>query len=168
MFYSAHRLEAHCPAPNCLLQSTACEGWYSSRVRASLQCGSASEQMVPGIMVFDAFVETFKWPHKQGTPGSPLIIDSAVWKDAAAAPAQAPTAPTAPTAGLRWGAGALAARLTGALQTMQPPKVLFPPERQDTAIEITPAINEPRSRKLTWCKGLPGVQQEAPAAVFGL
>ena len=36
-----------------------------------------------------------------------------MWKDAAAAPAQAPTAPTAPTAGLRWGAGALAARLTG-------------------------------------------------------
>ncbi|CAB1450423.1 unnamed protein product [Pleuronectes platessa] len=33
-----------------------------------------------------------------------------VWKDAAAAPAQAPTAPTA---GLRWGTGALAARLTG-------------------------------------------------------
>ncbi|CAB1429168.1 unnamed protein product [Pleuronectes platessa] len=33
-----------------------------------------------------------------------------VWKDAAARPAQVPTAPTA---GLRWGAGALAARLTG-------------------------------------------------------
>ncbi|CAB1452539.1 unnamed protein product [Pleuronectes platessa] len=52
--------------------------------------------------------ETFKWPHKQGTPGTPLNVDSTVWKDAAAAPAQAPTAPTA---GLRWGAGALAARL---------------------------------------------------------
>ncbi|CAB1428682.1 unnamed protein product [Pleuronectes platessa] len=36
-----------------------------------------------------------------------------MWKDGAAAPAQAPTAPTAPTAGLRWGAGAIAARLTG-------------------------------------------------------
>ncbi|CAB1455152.1 unnamed protein product [Pleuronectes platessa] len=53
---------------------------------------------------------TFKWPHKQGTPGTPLNVDSTVWKDAAAAPAQAPTAPTA---GLRWGAGALAARITG-------------------------------------------------------
>ncbi|CAB1455960.1 unnamed protein product [Pleuronectes platessa] len=37
-------------------------------------------------------------------------VKSSVWKDAAAAPAQAPTAPTA---GLRWGTGALAARLTG-------------------------------------------------------
>ncbi|CAB1417495.1 unnamed protein product [Pleuronectes platessa] len=55
--------------------------------------------------------QTFKWPHKQGTPGTPLNVDSTVWMEAAAAPAQAPTAPTAPTAGLRWGAGALAARL---------------------------------------------------------
>ncbi|CAB1413773.1 unnamed protein product [Pleuronectes platessa] len=47
---------------------------------------------------------TFKWPHKQGTPGTHLNVDSTVWKDAAAVPAQAPTAPTAPTAGLRWGA----------------------------------------------------------------
>ncbi|CAB1428717.1 unnamed protein product [Pleuronectes platessa] len=39
------------------------------------------------------------------TPGTPLKVDSTVWKDAAAAPAPAPTA------GLRWGAGALAARL---------------------------------------------------------
>ncbi|CAB1459047.1 unnamed protein product [Pleuronectes platessa] len=43
-------------------------------------------------------------------------VDSTVWKDAAAAPAQAPTAPTA---GLRWGAGALAARLTG-VTTVRP------------------------------------------------
>ncbi|CAB1458871.1 unnamed protein product [Pleuronectes platessa] len=60
--------------------------------------------------------QTFKWLHKQGTPGTPLNVDSPVWKDAAAAPAQAPTAPTSPTAGLRWGAGALAARLNGGFQ----------------------------------------------------
>ncbi|CAB1420044.1 unnamed protein product [Pleuronectes platessa] len=39
------------------------------------------------------------------TPGTPLNVNSTVWKDAAAVPAPAPAA------GLRWGAGALAARL---------------------------------------------------------
>lgn len=29
-----------------------------------------------------------------------------------------------------------------ALQTTQPPKVLFPPERQDTVIEITPGKDQ--------------------------
>ncbi|CAB1446878.1 unnamed protein product [Pleuronectes platessa] len=42
------------------------------------------------------------------TPGTPLNVDSTVWKDATAVPAPAPTAPIA---GLRWEAGALAARL---------------------------------------------------------
>ncbi|CAB1430614.1 unnamed protein product [Pleuronectes platessa] len=61
--------------------------------------------------IWGYIMETFQWPHKQGTPGTPLSVDSTVWKYAAAAPAQAPTAPTA---GRHWGAGALAARLTGA------------------------------------------------------
>ncbi|CAB1414662.1 unnamed protein product [Pleuronectes platessa] len=44
-------------------------------------------------------------PIVDGSPGTPLNDDSTVWKDAAAAQA------TVPTAGLRCGAGALAARL---------------------------------------------------------
>ncbi|CAB1425737.1 unnamed protein product [Pleuronectes platessa] len=59
-----------------------------------------------------------KWEQSRSVSGGPQHDFTAmgqckVWKDAAAAPAQAPTAPTAPTAGQCWGAGALAARLPG-------------------------------------------------------
>ncbi|CAB1432691.1 unnamed protein product [Pleuronectes platessa] len=84
-------------------------GEPGSRASVSSQANRASGARL-ALARAAATRQTFKWPHKQGTPGTPLNVDSTVWKDAAAAPAQAPTAPTA---GLRWGAGALAARLTG-------------------------------------------------------
>ncbi|CAB1455208.1 unnamed protein product [Pleuronectes platessa] len=73
---------------------------------------SRHEQMLRLMVSETGAAELPRGSPRLGEPGSPAGVSSrankAVWKDAAAAPAQAPTAPTA---GLRWGAGALAARL---------------------------------------------------------
>ncbi|CAB1446680.1 unnamed protein product [Pleuronectes platessa] len=101
-------------------------------------------------------LQTFKWPHKQGTPGRLLNPDSTVWKDAAAAPAQAPTAPTV---GLRWGAGALAARLTGGQRTLYHRSdvletvVLVNPSQDTVVSEIQSLVTDSAGHKLLVLSG---------------